>query len=88
MSKRFKKAYQIWHGGACNPRAVARALTEAIDEAVGEGGGSDAAKDPAVQMIMGHLCFLVGLPQPSLAMPWSDWGLVMKCVEEKKHENG
>lgn len=81
--KRFKNAHEIWNVGASNPRGVARALVQAIDEATEDGGGSDAAKDPAVQMIMDHLCFLVGLPQPSLAMSIDDWELVMKCVEEK-----
>ena len=82
-ARRFKNAHEIWNVGASNPRGVARALVEAIDEAVDEGHGSDAAKDPAVQMIADHLCFLIGLPQPSLAMSSTDWDLVMKCVEEK-----
>ena len=81
--KRFKNAWEIWNGGASNPRAVARALVQAIDEATEDGGGSDAANDPAVHMVVDQLCFLVGLPQVSLAMSHSDWHLVMKCVEEK-----
>lgn len=85
MNKRWKNAHQIWHGGACNPRAIARALVEAIDEATEEGGGSDGAKDPAVQMILDQLAFIVGLPLPSLAMSGEDWALVMKCVEEKQN---
>ena len=62
MSKRFKKAWNIWNGGACNPRAIARTLVEAIDEAAADTGD---AIDPAVQMIMDHLCFIVGLPAGS-----------------------
>lgn len=83
MSTRFKNAHEIWWNGASNPRAVARALVAAIDEAVDEGDGSTAARDPAVQMIADHLCFLVGMPQPSLDIGSSDWKLVMDCVEEK-----
>lgn len=80
MSKRFKNADAIWNGGACNPRAVARALVEAIDEAVEEGGGSAAADDPAVHLIIDHLCFLVGLPQP---VPPDKYYPYLKAVEEK-----
>ena len=83
MSKRFKNAHQIWNGGASNPRAVARVLVEAIDEAVTEGGGGRAAADPAVQMILHHLCFLCGLPQPSLEVSLSDWDRVLAEVKEK-----
>lgn len=83
MSKRFYNAWHIWEGGACNPRAVARALVEAIDEAVEKGNGSDAACDPAVQMITDHLCFLVGLPQPSLDMSPEQWDEIYNSVKEK-----
>lgn len=78
--KRFKDAHQIWHGGASNPRAVARALVCAIDEAT-EVTGSPAAKDPAVQMIIDHLAFLCGLPQPSLNMALAEWAGIMAAVE-------
>jgi hypothetical protein len=81
--KRFKDAHQIWHGGASNPKAVARALVNAIDEAI-EIGGSDAAVDPAVQMILDHLCYLCELPQPSLSMSYENWNLIMKVVEENQ----
>jgi hypothetical protein len=76
--KRFKEAHQIWHGGASNPRAVARALVNAIDEAAGDN------QDPAVQMILDHLCFLCDMPQPSLTMSYENWELVMKLVEEQQ----
>ena len=81
---RFDKADFIWNGGASNPRGVARALVEAIDEAVNEGGVSKAAKDPAVQMILDHLCFLCGLPQPSLdsSMTTERWGEIEKAVQK------
>lgn len=80
MSNRWTDADQIWNGGACNPRAVARALVRAIDEATDECGGD--AIDPAVQMIIDHLCFLVGLPQPSLDMMDGDWLKVEKEVAD------
>ena len=79
---RFKDASGIWCGGASNPRAVARALVTAIDEAVEEGGGTAAAKDCAVQMILDHLCFLCGLPQPSLDMSPEQWEKIEKEVNE------
>lgn len=87
MSQRHKDAHAIWNGGACNPRAVSRALTKAIDEACEEGGGHDAAKDPAVQMIADHLCFLLGMGQPSLHEPlYSNWTEVMAEVERRRQE--
>ena len=88
MSQRHKDAAAIWKGGASNPRGVARALVAAIDEAVEEGDGSNAAKDPAVQMILDHLCFLCGLPQPSLdsSMTYERWTAIEKEVEERKYE--
>lgn len=69
---RFENAQNIWHGGASNPRAVARRLVDAIDEAC-EGVGSAGAKDTAVQMILDHLCYLCGLPQPSLSLSDGEW---------------
>jgi len=84
MNKRFKNAHEIWNVGACNPRGVARTLVEAVDEAVIEGGGSAAAADPAVQMILDQLCFLCGLPQPSLDMPTEHWVMIMDEVEKRK----
>lgn len=83
MSKRFRNAFNIWNGGACSLRAIARALTQAIDEAVVEGGGFDSANDPAVQMITDHLCFIVGLPQPSLDMSPEQWDEIYNAVKEK-----
>jgi len=78
--KRNHDAEQIWAGGACNPRGVARALVRAIDDATEN--GSAGAKDPAVQMIMDHLCFLCGLPQPSLAMTIEQWDEIMNANTE------
>lgn len=81
MAQRHKDALGIWEGGASNPRAIARALVKAIDEAVDEGQGSDGAKDPAVQMILDHLCFICGLPQPSLDVGFQNWeGVVVEQV--------
>ncbi len=84
MRNRFYNADAIWNGGASNPRAVARALVEAIDEAVEEGEGSKAAADPAVQTILDHLCFLCGLPQPSLDMSPERWDAIQAEVEKRK----
>lgn len=84
MTNRFNNAYEIWHNGASNPRGVARALVEAIDEAVAENGGSAGASDPAVQMIMDQLSFLVGLPQPSLTMTPREWLKVIYAVEKRR----
>jgi hypothetical protein len=69
MSKRFKNAYEIWSVGASNPVGVTNALLDAMREARDEGG--DPSNDAAVQVILDHLCFLCGLPQPSLCM--EDW---------------
>lgn len=79
--KRHRDALAIWEGGACNPRGVARALVSAIDEAYGD-STADARNDPAVQMILDHLCFLCGLPQPSLDMMGGAWDEIMKQVKE------
>lgn len=81
MSKRFHNAWHIWGGGACNLRSVARILVEAVDEATDDTG--DAACDPAVQMIADHLCFLVGLPQPSLELSQKKWDEIYNFVKEK-----
>ena len=84
MKNRFKDAHEIWNVGASNPRGVARALVDAIDQAVEEHNGSAGAKDPAVQMILDHLCFLCGLPQPSSVTPWAEWEEVIRVVEANK----
>lgn len=78
---RFEDADLIWNGGASNPRAVARALVRAIDESSNE--GCDERNDPAVQMILDHLCFLCGLPQPSFSVEWKNWDNVERTVAEK-----
>ena len=84
MTWRHKAASEIWHCGASNPRGVARALVTAIDEACEEGNGSAGSKDPAVQTILDHLCFLCGLPQPSLDMPPERWDAIQAEVEKRK----
>lgn len=84
MRNRFYNADAIWNGGASNQRAVARALVEAIDEAVEEGKGSKAAADPAVQMILDHLCFLCDLPQPCMDMSPERWDAIKAEVEKRK----
>ena len=60
---------------------MARSLVEAID-AVTENGGSAGAKDPAVQMILDHLCFLCGLPQPCMGGGGYIWMRVKEEVEK------
>lgn len=79
MSKRFKNAYEIWNVGASNPVGVTNALLDAMKEVRGEGG--DVSNDPAVQMILDHLCFLCNMPQPSFIM--ENWGSIYNEVGEK-----
>lgn len=81
MSKRFKNAYEIWNVGASNPMGVTNALLDAMKEVRGEGG--DISQDPAVQVILDHLCFLCNMPQPSLRIPAEEWTHIYKAVEEK-----
>lgn len=81
MSKRFKNAYEIWNVGASNPVGVTNALLDAMKEVRDEGG--DPSNDPAVQMILDHLCFLCNMPQPSFYMDWVRWTNIYKAVEEK-----
>ena len=67
--------------GASNPTGVANALLDAMREARDEGG--DVNNDPAVQVILDHLCFLCNVPQPSNYMDWVRWTNLYKAVEEK-----
>jgi len=83
MRNRFSNAAEIWGVGASNPRGVARALVEAIDEACEEGQGSDGANDPAVHLILDHLCSLVGLPQPTLAPFYTGLHATLEAVRAK-----
>lgn len=62
-------ALDIWNGGACNPRAVARALVKAIDCSRESGD-----KAPAL-LIMAQLAFLMGASFDSMgSVEWSDGG--------------
>jgi len=79
MSNRFKNAYEIWNVGASNPVGVTNALLDAMKEVRDEGG--DINKDPAVQMILDHLCFLCGMPMPLPLM--ENWGSIYSEVEER-----
>jgi hypothetical protein len=63
MRDRFYNAYHIWQYGACNPAGVARSLVEAIDES--RAAHIDPSEDIACKMILDHLAFLLGVPQPS-----------------------
>ena len=80
MSKRHKAAYEIWNVGASNPMGVTNALLDAMKEVRDEGG--DINKDPAVQMILDHLCFLCNMPQPSFFM--ENWERICRAVEKAK----
>lgn len=79
MTNRYMNAYMIWTGGASNPMGVTNALLDAMKEVRGEGG--DISQDPAVKLILDHLCFLCNVPQPSFIM--ESWERVYKAVEEK-----
>lgn len=81
MTKRFKNAYEIWNVGASNPTGVANALLDAMGEARDEGG--DVNNDPAVQMILDHLCFLCNMPRPTNYMTNRQWTRIYAAVEEK-----
>ena len=76
---RFKAANEIWNVGASNPRGVANALLDAMRE-----DGCDPANDAAVKMILDHLCFLCGLPQPSLSMSDSEWLALWREVSSRE----
>lgn len=80
MSKRFKNAYEIWNWGASNPVGVTNALLDAMKEVRGEGG--DISQDPAVKLILDHLCFLCNMPQPSFLM--ENWDRICSAVEKAK----
>ena len=80
MSNRFKNAYEIWNVGASNPVGVTNALLDAMKEVRDE--GVDPSNDPAVQMILDHLCFLCNMPQPSFLM--ENWERICSAVEKLK----
>ena len=86
MTQRHKDAHEIWHVGASNPRGVARTLVSAIDEACEEGHGSAGACDAAVQTILDQLCWLCGMPMPSLYMAADEWQSIENEVERRKAE--
>ncbi len=80
MTNRYMNAYMIWTGGASNPMGVTNALLDAMREARDE--GVDPSNDPAVQMILDHLCFLCNMPQPSFLM--ENWDRICSAVEKAK----
>lgn len=80
MTKRFKNADEIWHVGASNPTGVVSALLDAMKEARDE--GHDPRLDPAVQMILDHLCFLCCLDQPSIRMG-ERWDYIQNYVAKE-----
>ena len=80
MSNRFKNAYEIWNVGASNPMGVTNALLDAMKEVRGEGG--DISQDPAVKLILDHLCFLCNVPQPLPLM--ENWERICSAVEKAK----
>ncbi len=80
MTNRYMNAYMIWTGGASNPMGVTNALLDAMKEVRGEGG--DISQDPAVKLILDHLCFLCNMPQPSFLM--ENWDRICSAVEKAK----
>ena len=83
MSQRHKAAHEIWTVGASNPVGVTNALLDAMKEARDE--GCDPSTDAAVQVVLDHLCFLCGMPQPSFLM--ENWDRIFNEVEEKANEH-
>lgn len=79
MTNRYMNAYMLWTGGASNPMGVTNTLLDAMKEVRGEDG--DISQDPAVKLILDHLCFLCNMPQPSFIM--ENWERVYKAVEDK-----
>ena len=66
-----KIAWEMWNGGASNLRAISRALTKAVDLQ-----SENPEVTSAIQLLVDHLAFLVGLPQPSLRLSNAQWALV------------
>jgi hypothetical protein len=56
MSNRFKTAYDIQNGGACNIRAITRELVKAIEEA--DNDGVQPREDAAVRLIVHQMASL------------------------------
>lgn len=81
LARRFKDADAIWSGGASNRMAVANALMRAIEECRAEGNYD--CHDPAVTLILDHLCFLCGLPQPSFQMSNEELEAALSAIQEK-----
>ena len=79
MTNRYMNAYKIWSMDASNPVGVTNALLDAMKEVRDEGG--DINKDPAVQMILDHLCSLCNMPQPLPLM--ENWERIYRAVEER-----
>lgn len=84
MSKRHRDADAIWNGGASNRLAVANALVNAIQECRAEGNYD--CHDAATMMILDHLAYLIGLPQPSLDLSLANWKRVEDEVARRKDE--
>lgn len=81
LTRRFRDADAIWNGGASNRKAVANALVRAVEECQAEGNHS--CHDPAVTLILDHMCSLCGLPQPSFQMSNEELEAALSAVQEK-----
>lgn len=78
---RFEAADTIWNNGASNRLAIASSLVSAIRECQDEGNFD--CDDPAVQLILDHLCFLVGMPQPTMQMGTEKVTAMLTVVEDR-----
>lgn len=71
MAKRHRDAIAI-QAGACNALAVANALCESIRAVREEGGDWNATHDPAVQLILHQLAFLVTGRDMPMSLDYSE----------------
>ena len=76
------RAIDIWEGGACNPRALARELVRSIDHFSENGSdGVSTAEAAPIRVVLAHLCFLLGTSFDSIGGCESSHGDIDKDVE-------
>lgn len=73
LAKSANEARDIWNGGACNPRAMARALVRSLDAGQEAGNLRGEAGAPA-RIILAQLCFILACSPNSLGDVESDNG--------------